>query len=180
MIVIAAFLMCASSACKRSANKMNVHTLDSLLGSTENLLMEMNALDRDSLHAIDSSYQLRKAALEVTMRDTLDKRSAIAIGNYHKAMNKSMGYVNKNFEPVIRELNTARKQLTDLKYDVEQGALDPAVESGYISKESLALSIAQQHTGTLLSTARSVIRDHARLAPIVDSVLLRTDTLFNR
>ena len=180
MIVIAAFWICTFSACKRSANKANVRTLDSLMEVTENLLTEMNAMDRDPLHAIDSSYQMRKATLEMVMRDTLDKRSAIALGNYHGAMNKNMGYVNKNYEPLLKELNTTRKQLTDLKYDVEQGALDPAVEAGYISKESLVLSVVQQNTLTLLSTARSVIRDHARLAPTVDSILVRTDTLFNR
>ena len=81
MIVIAAFWICTFSACKRSANKANVRTLDSLMAVTENLLTEMNAMDRDPLHAIDSSDHMRKATLELVMRDTLDKRSAIALGS---------------------------------------------------------------------------------------------------
>jgi|GEM_PF-1824319 len=176
LLLLAAFLLCASSACRRSADTRNLATVDSLLLVTDSLIKGMNALDMARVARIDSSYASRKDMIQVRMRDTLRKEEALLLGNYHRTMTKSMGRAKREHGTVLAELATVREQLSDLRNDVDKGLLEPAVEVKYISDERLALAMARRNAEVVASSVGSVIRDDARYANAVDSVLVR-DTI---
>jgi hypothetical protein len=180
LIVLAALLLCLPSACKRSANTAHLATLDSLLIITDSLITGINAMDLTALHTIDSTFKLKKDAVEARMRDTLSKPDAILLANFHRAMTKNLPGVNNEFSGVKNDLDLAKKQLIDLRHDVEKGLLDAPVESGFIGQEKMAVSAVREHASKLASSARGVVRDHERLAPQVDSLLIRAATLHQR
>lgn len=173
MLLLAAFLLCANTACRRSADTRNLATVDSLLLVTDSLINFMNALDMAAVARIDSLYASRKDMLQARMRDTLTKEEALLLGSYHRTMNKSMGRAKRDHGTVLEELNTARAQLADLRNDVVKSLLEPEVEVKYVSDERLALTKARRNADVVAASVGSVIRDNARYGGTVDSVLVR-------
>lgn len=176
LVALATFLLCAHSACRRSADARNLATVDSLLLVTDSLINGMNALDMAAVTRIDSLYSSKKDLMQVRMGDTLTKDEALLLGNYHRTMTKSMGRAKKDHGPVLQELTVARTQLSDLRNDVEKAFLEREVEVKYISDERLALAKARHDADVVASSVGSVIRDEARWGHKVDS-LLATDTI---
>ena len=176
MVALAAFLLCAHSACRRSADAHNLATVDSLLLVTDSLITGMNALDMAAVARIDSLYASKKDLVEARMHDTLSKNVAILFGNYHRTMTKSMGRAKRDHGVVLQELIVARTQLADLRNDVDKSLLERELEMKYISDERLALAKARHDAGVVASSVGSVIRDQARFGSKVDS-LLASDTI---
>lgn len=176
LVALAAFLLCAHSACRRSADAHNLATVDSLLLVTDSLIKGMNALDMDAVARIDSLYASKKDVLQARMRDTLTKEEALLLGNYHRTMTKSLGRAKRDHGIVVKDLTMARTQLADLRNDVDKGLLEREVETKYISDERLALAKARRDADIVASSVGSVIRDEARWGNKVDS-LLASDTI---
>ena len=176
MVALAAFLLCAHSACRRSADAHNLAIVDSLLLVTDSLITGMNALDMAAVARIDSVYASKKDLVEARMHDTLSKNVAILFGNYHRTMTKSMGRAKRDHGVVLQELIVARTQLADLRNDVDKSLLERELEMKYISDERLALAKARHDAGVVASSVGSVIRDQARFGSKVDS-LLASDTI---
>lgn len=177
LLALAAFLLCAHSACRRSADARNLATVDSLLLVTDSLIRGMNALDMTSVARIDSLYASRKDMLLARMRDTLPKDEALLLGNYHRTMTKSMGRAKRDHTTVLEELMTARAQLVDLRSDVHKGLLEPEVEVKYISDERLALAKTRRNADVVAASVASVKRDDARYGSMVDSLLTHVPLL---
>ena len=171
MLLLAAFLLCANTACRRSADARDLATVDSLLLVTDSLIKGMNALDMAAVTRIDSLYASRKDMLLARMRDTLTKEEALLLGNYHRTMTKSMGRAKRDHGTVLEELITARAQLADLRNDVDKSLLEPEVEIKYISDERLALAKARRNADVVAASVGSVLRDDARYSTAVDSLL---------
>jgi hypothetical protein len=176
LLALAAFLLCAHSACRQSADAHNLATVDSLLLVTDSLIKGMNALDMASVSRIDSIYTSKKDMVQARMRDTLSKDEALLLVNYHRTMTKSLGRARKDHDAVLMELATTRTQLSDLRNDVDKGLLEREVEVKYISDERLALAKARRDADIVASSVASVIRDEARLGSKVDP-LLAPDTI---
>lgn len=179
LIALAAFLLCAHSACRRAADARNLATVDSLLLITDTLLTKVNALDMAGLARIDSLFLLRKDQVEARMRDTLSKEAALALGNYHRTMTKSLGRAQRDHGAVLKDLTLARTQLTALRNDVDKGLLEPGAEVKYISDERLALARARHGSDVVSASVASVLRAQDRYHHTVDS-LLSTDTTASR
>lgn len=179
MLLLAAFLICANTACRRSADTRNLATVDSLLLVTDSLITGMNALDLAEVARIDSLYASRKDMLQARMRDTLTKEEALLLGSYHRTMTKSMGRAKRDHGTVLEELSTARAQLAHLRNDVGKSLLEPEVEIKYLSDERLALAQAHRKADVVAASVGSVIRDNARYGDAVDS-LLAQDTFPKR
>lgn len=175
-LLLTALLLVLGTACKRPSDAGHVATIDSLLAVTDSLINGMNALDRAELHRIDSIFQSRKDALAERMKDTLDKPAALVMGNYRRAMTKSLGRVNKDFEDVMKELSTTRAQLNDLRADVLASVHDQTVEQSYVGQEKLAVASIRQRASVLANSALTTLREHKRLSPAVDSLLAYVDT----
>lgn len=171
LVALAAFLLCAHSACRRSADAHNLATVDSLLIVTDSLITGMNALDMDAVAHIDSVFASKKDMVQARMRDTLTKDEALLLGNYHRTMTKSLGRAKRDHGTVLGELTTSRTQLSALRNDVDKGLLERDVEVKYLSDERLALAKVRRNADVVASSVASVIRDETRLGGKVDSLL---------
>ncbi len=69
------------------------------------------------------------------------------------------------------DLQLLRKQLLDLRTDVNNGILEPGMESTYIQQERLFLTTADRNTNVLLSGHASVLRARDDYAARVDSLI---------
>jgi hypothetical protein len=172
LVALAAFLLCANSACRRPADAHNLATVDSLLLVTDSLIKGMNTLDMAAVTRIYSLYASKKDLVQARMHDTLTKEEALLFGNYHRTMTGSLGRAKKEHGTVLKELRTARTQLSDLRSDVEKSLLERDVEVKYISDERLALAKARHDADIVASSVASVIRDEARYGSKVDSLLV--------
>ncbi len=176
MMALAALLLCTQSACRRTADTANLAIVDSLMLTTDSLITGMNALDLAAVDSIDSLFSLKKETLVARMRDTLKKDDALVLGNYHRTMTKAIARVKGKHAPTLNDLTISRRQLADLRNDVEKGLLEPAVEAKYISDEKMSLAKARQTAETVAASVQSVLRDQSRYGPAVDSLLANSGT----
>ena len=98
----------------------------------------------------------------------------MAMGNYYRAMTKSLGRVRKLRSEVLEELELARKQLTSLRHDVEGGLLPEGPEKTYVDQERLYLSNVARKVTILLNSAGTVDRNWSEHHLTVDSILANT------
>jgi hypothetical protein len=172
---VAALLLCLlPQACRRGHDAAHLAQVDSLLRTTDSLIALMNAQDTTDLVAWNAAYLLHRERLVDRLNDTLDKSTALTLGNYHRLMDKTLARSRKEHPSVLIGLGTARRQLADLRNDVEKGLLEPAVEATYIEQERLALEAVAHNAGVVVNSYANARNSLRELAPAVDSLL--TDT----
>lgn len=178
--LLAAFLSTALllAGCKgRPHDPANLTAIDSMLVQVDSLARVVGAMDAASYDRMDSVFSGQKAHLETLLKDTLDRSLALALGNYHRAMSRSLARVRSERPGVLNELAQTRGKLMDLRHDVGGGLLPEGPERTYVDQERLYLAGLHQRTTVLLSSAGTVQRNwdehHAR----VDSVLATTPPL---
>lgn len=173
-VLVAAFVVASTLlACKGKPNDpANLTAIDSMLVQVDSLTRAVNAIDAPVYDRMDSVFATQKDRLEKLMTDTLDRTRAMAVGNYYRAMAKSLGRVRRMRGAVLDELGTLRRQLTDLRHDVEGGLLPPGPEQTYVQQERLALSATAQRAGILFNSLGTVQRNW-------DEHHLRVDSLLN-
>ncbi len=176
LIVLAAFLLCAHSACRRSADARNLSAVDSLMSVNDSLIKGLNALDLPRVARIDSAFMMKADRIMVLLRDTLDKASALVLGNYYRTMTKYPRFAQQGVGSVLDRLERCKDQLADLRNDVDKGLLEPTEEARYIKEEKLALAEARQDAEKVAASVKTILRDEATYVAVVDS-MLATDTI---
>ncbi len=166
----ALLLFMASNACRNRHNEQHLAAVDSMITTTDSLVRVMDGIDMPEMLRIDSIWSLRKGIVELRMRDTLNKEEAIALGNYQRAMTGSLGRVKHEHESVQAALTLQRKQLGDLRHDVEQGVLDATMEATYLQQERLYLASIAQRVSVITASAATARREHDLAAARVDSL----------
>jgi len=167
-----ALLMCfALPACKRMRYKEHIWPIEKLLFTVDSSRNAITLLDRHALHLIDSVYDGKRDSVMALMKDTLDKPDAIVLGNFHQAMTWTLDRVWREIDGVENELTTTRKQLIDLRHDVDHGLLSPEQEKADLATERQFVEFAKHRAGVLCASAARVTDEwrlhHAR----VDSLL---------
>jgi hypothetical protein len=125
---------------------------------------------------MDSTFKGQRAWLDTQFLDTLDRQRAMILGTYHRAMNKSLGRVKKNYDDIKSGLSTSRKQLADLRHDVERGLLEKAPQNGYLAEERMVLGQLEHNTAVLLRSAATARREWERYGTKVDSMMVADTT----
>ena len=171
-IIIALALLCFTpQACKRASDPKHLYSLDSMMVITDSLRRAVMAIDMPGLLAIDSIYRGKRDSILDLMNDTLQKRDAIAIGNFHRAMNGSMIRVKRDHDAVNAALTSTSKQLIDLRHDVDHGLLPPEQERANIYQEGLFVTQQMHATDMLCGSAENVQRNWRMYHEHVDSLL---------
>lgn len=158
------------TACTPPADPARMHTLDSLITVTDRLRTVVNAIDLAVYQRMDSVFRTQREAIEARFNDTLVKESAMVLGNYHRAMTKSLGRVLKNHAPLQGDLATSQKQLQDLHHDFERGLLPEKPQHTYLSQEKLILGELARNVSSLERSAGTASRAWRHRAK-VDSLL---------
>ncbi len=171
LFALAAFLLLGMGACKRSADAKNLATVDSMIVATDTLLASLRAIDGAELQRLDSVHASMSGAIQQMLQDTVNKEDALTLGNYHRAMGRTLGKVRKGEEQVRTDLQLLRKQLHDLRTDVNSGILEPGMESTYIQQERLFLTTTDRNTKVLLAGHSSVLRARDEYETRVDSLI---------
>ncbi len=159
-------------ACKgKPHDPANLTAIDSMLVQVDSLQRTVNAIDAGVYEDMDSVFRAQHDPIEKLMNDTLDRPRAMAMGNYYRAMNKSLGRVRSLRAEALAELDLARKQLNTLRHDVEGGLLPEGPEKTYVDQERLYLSNVARKVTILLNSAGTVDRNWAEHHLTVDSIL---------
>jgi hypothetical protein len=172
-LVLAAFTaVVLLFACKgKPHDPANLTAIDSMLVQVDSLQRMVNAIDAPVYDGMDSVFRAQRDRIEQVMNDTLDRPRAMAMGNYYRAMNKSLGRVRSLRTEALDELDLARKQLNALRHDVAGGLLPEGPEKTYVDQERLYLSNVARKVTILLNSAGTVDRNWAEHHLTVDSIL---------
>lgn len=177
LIGLAALLLWLSSgACRGRHNEQHLAAVDSMIRTTDSLARVIDGIDMASMLRMDSIWNIRKAAVQARMHDTLTKDEAIALGNFARAMEGSLGRVVHDRDGVVSSLQLQRKQLTDLRHDVEHGSIDEQQESTYMQQEQLYLTAIEDRVSVLAASAGTASRAFELTAAHVDSLAADTTT----
>ena len=156
-----------------------VAAIDSLISLTDSLSTVVNAIELPVYQHMDSVFRSQKNWIEGQFSDTLDRERAIILGNYHRAMNKSLGRVLRNRNEMHQELDYSRKQLGNLRHDVDRGLLHDNPKETYFGQERLVLQQLTASVDVLRSSAATAQREWDRYHLKVDSIRAAIDTTVN-
>ena len=108
----------------------------------------MDTIDLAAYDHMDSVFRSQRTALEELLKDTLAKEQAVPIGNYYRAMDRSLGRVRKQTPELRAELDRSRTQLTDLRHDIGHDLLPEGPRTTYLQQERLMLDQLEKSATT--------------------------------
>ncbi len=153
-----------------------VAAIDSLLTLTDSLATVVNAIELPVYQRMDSVFRGQKDWIESQFADTLDPERAMILGNYHRAMSKSLGRVLKHRDELRQELDYSHKQLTALRHDVDRGLLPVNPKETYFGQERLVLRQLTTNVDVLRSSAATAQSEWDRYHLNVESIRTAIDT----
>lgn len=173
LIIIAGVLLAGTFAtgCGHQADKAELATIDSLIHKVDSMQAEWNGIDIGRYQGYGEAFASRKEQLELHFLDTLDRDRAFLLGNYYRAMGRSLQKMLANHNSTGTELSIAAKQLADLRHDVEHGLLKETEQKAFLEQERMMVKELERYMGTVRSAEERITfvweNDHHR----VDSIL---------
>lgn len=153
MLAVLTFLF-GTASCRGTGDPVKVRAIDSLLVHVDDLLLELGTIDLSRFTHMDSTFRTsRRQAIEDLLRDTLDRREALLVGDHFRAMDQSVPQVLEGTPRAITELEHCKQQLKDLRHDIDHGLLPEGSMDTYFDQESLAVDQADRSVRTLFRNA---------------------------
>ncbi len=141
--LIALFLLGYMVSCTSKADQAKINAIDTLLMSLNDAEEMLLSVDNQT---VDKKLQLVKENtkfIQDNLTDTIDKATALEISEYY-SYRKALTFYKENYGEFQEAINTSRKQLNDLKADVENGLLtDEKFNEYYNNEMRIALEITQ-------------------------------------
>lgn len=160
-----------NSGCGHQADKAELAPIDSLIRKVDSMQSVWNAIDIARYQGYAEAFASRKEQLELHFVDTLDRDRAFLLGNYYRAMGRSLQKMLNNHGRTGTELSLAAKQLADLRHDVEHGLLKETERTAFLEQERMMVKELERYMGTVRSAEERITHvwetDHHR----VDSIL---------
>lgn len=170
-------LMAGAAGCSPHKDPALVASLDSMITRTDSLLAAMEVVDMERYASFDSLFRTQRGGIEELLKDTLEREVAFTIGNYYRAMNKSLGRLRREFPSVRLQLERSRQQLEDLRHDIDKGLLPEGPKNTYLEQERLMLQELDRAVNVLMNSRATVDREWEQHGDDVARILAGTATV---
>lgn len=158
-LAVATLFLALGSGCRHPTDPVLLSALDSLILRTDSLMDGLDTIDLIFCDQMDSVFRTQRDPLEALLRDTLARDQAVAIGNYYRAMDRSLGRVRGKTKGVRDELSVTREQLEDLRHDIDNGLLPEGPRKTYFEQERLTVDQLAQSVQVILNSYRTATRE---------------------
>ena len=157
-------------SCTSKADQAKIQSIDTLLttlNEAEEMLLSVDAnLVNQKLEEINSDADF----LNTHLKDTIDKATAIEISEYLR-YKKSLQFYKENYPEFVEAINTSKKQLNNLKADVENGLLtDEQFNTYYNNEMRIALEI-MQNVERAVNGVNLVLNKIDEKKPVIEKVI---------
>ena len=156
--LLAAFIL-TLGACTRNAHPELLAEVDAMLRRADSLKQLVDTIDLAAYDHMDSVFRSQRTALEELRKDNLAKEPAVPIGNYYRAMDRSLGRVRKQTPELRAELDRSRTQLTDLRHDIGRDLLPEGPRTTYLQQERLMLDQLEKSATTVTRSVGTCQRE---------------------
>ena len=170
ILLASSLLVLALGSCRRDSDPVLVAELDSLITHLDSLDQAFRAIDEDEHRAMDSVFKRQVPALQQAFVDTLDRDTALLLGNYYRTMTKSLGRLVKEHAQVRSGLDSSLKKVRDLRRDVDRGLIPMPERRAYTDQEEKIASDLDRQVTVLLNSRENVMRHWAK-RDSVDAIL---------
>lgn len=157
--------------CRQANNPGRVLALDSLIHVADSLAARLDAIDTVALLRIDSVFGTQRMELEAYFNDTLQRDTGIVLGNYYRAMNKSLPRAVSNRREFRRSVEESRTKLKDLHRDATKGIWPEEQELVFYEQERLIMAGLAHSTTVIEKSAATSTREWEKAHALVDSIL---------
>jgi hypothetical protein len=160
-------------SCQRPNDPARMVALDSLIRTADSLAMRLDAIDTVALARMDSAFHLQRDGLEAIFTDTLQRDTALIVGNYYRAMKKSVNRAlidRRNYRAAVE---VSRKQLRDLHRDASKGIWPEDKELAYYEQERIILKELVHSTAVVEKSLGTAQREWERGHAMADTLLAR-------
>ncbi|MCB0795326.1 MAG: hypothetical protein KDB88_11370 [Flavobacteriales bacterium] len=165
------FVLLLLGACRESADPAMMAELDGMILRVDSLTDRLNMIDTERCDRMDSAFRHQRDGIEALLVDTITKDTAMIIGNYYRAMNKSLGRVRKQWNEVHEELKKSRKQIEDLRHDLDRRLLPDGPKNTYFQQELLILDELDRNVNVLERSYATAVREWDDKAEQVERIL---------
>ena len=124
------------NACKNAFEKEagQIDSLMAIVKDTENALLSV-----DTSRVFSTTRQMQKDIADInSVADTLDKETAFKLADYYSSK-KQLYQLTSNYATYNTKINLAKKQLNDLKQDLNNGLITKEKFSDYYRTEQMAV-----------------------------------------
>jgi ElaB/YqjD/DUF883 family membrane-anchored ribosome-binding protein/regulator of replication initiation timing len=158
------------SSCTSKADEAKIQSIDTLLktlNDAEEMLLSVDAQKVDKkLAEINETADF----LNTHLRDTIDKETAIEVSEYLR-YKKALRFYKENYPEFIEAVNTSRKQLSDLKTDVENGVLDNEKFNEYYNNEMRIVLDISQNIDRAVNGVNLALNKIEEKRPVIEKVI---------
>lgn len=159
-----------SPGCQGNKDPETVQRIDSLLRTVDSLRTALDEVDLAECRMIDSTFRMQRPAIQLFFTDTLEREPAMVVGNYFRAMKKSLPRALGKTPEIRAHLDSSAAKITDLRHDVDKGLLPDNPKRVYLEQEQLILSELERATDVCIHSFGTVVRAW-ETRPQVDSIL---------
>lgn len=165
---------CLLPGCRHPADPERLEALDGLLGQVDSLEHTLDAMDTVELAHASVLYAAERTAIEARFKDTLAPQVAVVLGNYHRAMARTLPLALDEHRYTRAALDSTRIRLAHLRHDITRGLLKEEEESSFIAQEHVVVNDLAQRVGAVGVRLHSVQEDRTRFRAQADSILRDT------
>lgn len=177
ILLASSLLVLALGSCRRDNDPALVAELDSLITHLDSLDQAFRAIDADAHRAIDSVFKGQVPALQQAFLDTLNRDTALLLGNYYRAMTKSLGRLVSEHGQVRNDLDSALKKVRDLRRDVDRGLIPMPERRAYADQEEQIAADLDRRVTVMLNRRETIARHWAERGSVDAILKARADTL---
>ncbi|MBV6403468.1 MAG: hypothetical protein IT228_00865 [Flavobacteriales bacterium] len=158
-IALLATLLLALGACTRNAHPELLAEVDVMLRRADSLKRIVDTIDLAAYDRMDSVFRGQRSALEELLKDTMAREQAVPIGNYYRAMDRSLGRVRKRTAELREGLERSKVQLADLRHDIGRDLLPEGPRTTYLQQERMELDRLEKGVTTVTRSAGTCRRE---------------------
>jgi len=165
-------LVITSYGCQQPLVEKQLAEIDSLANRIDNIEALVLEINVDSLSKYSKQMSADLKTLHDYYQDTISWEKAKFLSSYHR-INKAFGkYIDKSYW-YTEEIEFSKKQLADLKHDLEKGIIVPDSFSTYFSVEIKSTEDLGKMTSDEIARIKKLIIKYKQSNPKLNELLLQ-------
>jgi len=157
-------------SCKPDLPEAKVNAVDSLVSRIDSIHNQIADYDSSAIAETATQFYTNYNYITSEMKDTIERETAIKLSRYF-SLKKAFNFFNQNYSESKEQVLEEKKQLNDLKQDIENGLVEEKQLDNYLELEKDNLYLIEGRATTLNNAVHSINTMFTEMHPMVDSLI---------
>jgi len=170
LIFVLAFM---ASSCERTHYKQEIVTIDSLQVRLDTVALMFRRIDTAGISDLSQKFSENLGFVQqayIKKKDTIPKDVALLMSDYRTLKKPATGFYG-NYQKAGEELKFSKRQLSDLKHDLQNNLLDSILVQEMLQGEMKAVGSVENSVQDLKLSSEFTKAKRAKIEPRIDSLI---------